>query len=79
VSDHGTHSRYVGGCRCTECREATRTYMASLKTKRREWVQVNGLPSSVAHGASAYNNWGCRCDLCRKAWANLMKARRTAA
>lgn len=30
MSEHGTRSRYVGGCRCIECRAANARYAAEL-------------------------------------------------
>lgn len=38
---HGTHSRYVQGCRCDECREAKRAYMAQWRKKKK----TRALPS----------------------------------
>lgn len=61
--EHGTVSRYNGGCRCDECREALRLYMASLK----------GRPAP-SHGLSGYTNYGCRCDICRAAHSERMRS-----
>lgn len=70
---HGTTSRYQGGCRCDDCRRATREAKRELKGK---------MPPS--HGYSGYVNYGCRCDICRAAhsdyeWQNPGRHRRWAA
>lgn len=33
-SPHGTRSRYTGGCRCDECRDANRAYAAAQHRRR---------------------------------------------
>ena len=33
---HGTYSRYVSGCRCSECKRAMSAYYLSLKNRTRE-------------------------------------------
>ena len=55
--EHGTRSRYTGGCRCTECRAANAAKARAMKGKE-----------PPQHGTrSAYANFGCRCDDCRRA------------
>lgn len=54
---HGTKYRYNRGCRCDECREASRRHQRSLRQKEPR-----------QHGTvSAYINFACRCNPCRKA------------
>lgn len=36
MSPHGTHSRYVGGCRCNLCADARRTYMRAYRARLKE-------------------------------------------
>lgn len=33
---HGTRSRYTAGCRCTDCRNANKTYFAKYRRRRSE-------------------------------------------
>jgi hypothetical protein len=68
-SPHGSHARYVAGCRCQACTAANRVYHAGRKRQRKAYVAVNGMPDSVVHGYSTYANWGCRCAVCRAAWS----------
>jgi hypothetical protein len=58
AAQHGTRSKYNGGCRCDDCREANRVSHA-------EWeLRVRGNPPE--HGTeNAYRNYGCRCQECR--------------
>jgi hypothetical protein len=76
MSEHGTHSRYVQGCRCDECTAASAAYKRWANAERRRWVAANGLPPSVTHGHAAYNNWSCRCDVCASAAREYLRARR---
>lgn len=69
----GTPSRYAMGCRCQECRSAVAEYARKRNAVRRAWVAEHGLPRSIEHGISAYNNWGCRCEECRAAWAEYQR------
>lgn len=58
-SPHGTLTRYTQGCRCDECRAASREYARKKygHRPREEYI--------VEHGAAAYKTRGCRCDVCR--------------
>lgn len=66
MATHGTYSGYTRGCRCAECKQAQRDYVADY----RERVEV-------VHGTSAgYTTGGCRCDDCKQAQrAYQMKAK----
>lgn len=75
MSAHGTHARYVRGCRCLPCTDANTTYLAKRKRQRKAEAAANGLPDSVVHGYSTYANWGCRCGVCRAAWSAYMSKR----
>lgn len=59
---HGTENAYTNrGCRCDECKEASRVANA----RRREGRKGS---DRTPHGtATGYTNWGCRCDLCKAA------------
>ncbi len=65
AAEHGAHRRYLNGCRCGECREASRLYQAAWRAKKRSD------PSSAdraGHGkATTYRAYGCRCGACRAA------------
>lgn len=76
MSEHGTYSRYVQGCRCTECTAASAAYKRKRNAERRQEVAANGLPSSVTHGRAAYSNWGCRCSICTAAHRDYQRARK---
>lgn len=68
VIPHGTITGYTTHkCRCYECKDAMRAYVADLRARRRQQVQAEGLPEHIEHGFSAYTNWGCRCETCRAA------------
>lgn len=70
---HGSYSRYLYGCRCDACREASR----ERQKKSREDRKARGLPPGDArHGlASTANNWGCMCKLCSEALAEYRRQR----
>jgi hypothetical protein len=76
MSEHGTYSRYIQGCRCNECTAASAAYKRKRVAERRREVAASGLPSSVTHGHSAYNNWSCRCDICTAAQRDYLRARK---
>ena len=55
---HGRISTYIHGCRCDECREASR------RKRRAQRERVRGNPPE--HGTlNAYTNYACRCEECR--------------
>lgn len=59
--EHGTISKYGGGCRCDACRAENTRVCAE---RRRYGVAPN-------HGTfSGYQNYGCRCEPCREAFRN---------
>lgn len=84
MSAHGTRTRYVAGCRCDECREANRIYVADRRRRRggaaAEYAsrKARGLAADdPRHGTRlGYNGWGCRCQPCRAANAEYQRARR---
>jgi hypothetical protein len=58
---HGVSGYTNHRCRCDECRDAWRTYMAGLRLIRIE----RPIPDWVKHGrASTYRNYSCRCGDC---------------
>lgn len=59
---HGTRGKYTYGCRCDDCREANRAYIAA----KRDADYAAGLPEGdPRHGRdSTYTNRGCRCTAC---------------
>lgn len=66
--EHGTAYRYKRGCRCEECKAATR----ELKRK----MKLRGPPQ---HGTeSGYKNYGCRCEECKAAGAENNRRNRLA-
>jgi hypothetical protein len=64
--DHGTRSRYMGGCRCDDCREAQRVHTAELRRRG----------DAPRHGVSGYKNYGCRCATCTAAHTAYCRERR---
>lgn len=58
-AEHGTRSRYHGGCRCDDCRTAKREYMRTLQ----------GQPAPNHATVSGYVNYGCRCEPCKAAYS----------
>lgn len=65
---HGTLTGYTTDlCRCTACRAAMTAYVRLRRAQRRTDVALRGLPETVAHGLSAYQNWSCRCEVCTQA------------
>jgi hypothetical protein len=74
VPEHGTHARYLSGCRCEDCREANR--VRCLEYRRRAAADP-AIADRAGHGrASTYKNLGCRCTPCREAsMAHQAKAR----
>ena len=49
MSEHGTRSRYVGGCRCIECRAANARYAAELERRRAR--EAFGAPTRMVDAA----------------------------
>jgi hypothetical protein len=47
MSEHGTHSKYVRGCRCELCREAKREYDRSYRLRKSSDVYV--IKSGTCH------------------------------
>jgi len=80
---HGTHSAYVAGCLCKECKAASDAYKAQQKLRLLEsLVSDEPLPGNLEHGMYATYILGCRCDACTQANADYhrrreQKARRT--
>jgi len=60
MTEHGTHSKYVQGCRCELCTEAHRAYNAETRQNRKQLE-----PSE--HGLTGYSDYGCRCPICTEA------------
>ncbi len=75
-----SHSRYVHGCPCDECRAAHAKYKrGKLWERMNERVLVDGrlVHPRAPHGTrSGYQNWGCRCVPCTRANTEAMAARR---
>jgi len=68
---HGTHSAYVAGCLCKECKAASDAYKAQQKLRLLESiVSDEPLPGNLEHGMYAT---GCRCDLCTEAMSTRYK------
>jgi len=57
-SKHGTRSRYMRGCGCDACREASTDWHRELRHSGQ---------TPPHHGESGYFNYGCRCEICRAA------------
>jgi hypothetical protein len=76
AAQHGTHTKYLRGCRCEECRRANAARYAAGRSAR---VEVGIGPGDKRHGrASTAINWGCRCEQCLAALSakNAADARR---
>lgn len=80
MSEHGTTTAYVRGCRCDLCRVAWAVKYRALRAERRAALSGANRPernghrakdaTNVIHGtASTYRNWGCRCRPCTDAHA----------
>jgi hypothetical protein len=75
MSYHGTRSRYVGGCRCDECRAAALAYQHERRAKAR------AQRPDLKHGTRGTYNNGCRCEDCTQAnreYSRIDKRRRSA-
>lgn len=68
---HGTITRYVAGCSCTECRKAHRDYRYDERQDRRAariMVGFRLVHPRAPHGTkSGYSNYGCQCAPCVEA------------
>jgi hypothetical protein len=63
MTNHGTYSSYIQGCRCESCKKANSSYHLLRRNKR--IIQIDSF--CLKHGKnSTYVNYGCRCDLCTK-------------
>jgi hypothetical protein len=70
---HGHITRYVAGCRCSECREANRVYRIADVARRTARLAAD--PTLAPHGkAVTYSNWGCRCAPCSTAHSARCRA-----
>lgn len=68
---HGTHSRYVYGCRCEDCTKAASQSVA--RSRKQRFAEPKD-PNDPRHGtANFYGNHGCRCPKCTSAWAEDVK------
>jgi hypothetical protein len=62
--EHGSHTAYQKGCRCTECIEFNKEYRR-LYYKKNGWYKRE----STGHGTSySYYSKKCRCEACIEAW-----------
>ncbi len=81
MSTHGTDTRYLTGCRCTECRRAHRSDGARRKAQR--WAEriIRGgraFHPRARHGTvTGYGYYGCRCEACGAAAAAANRRWRT--
>jgi hypothetical protein len=64
----GTNARYVGGCRCSDCRRAHRLYNAAWTARAPENHRRRPYGPPRCGTNSAYSH-GCRCEACRAAHA----------
>ena len=71
--EHGTHSGYVGGCRCDDCREAHNEYTREHYRRKMRELDPSWTPTSywrgrrARHGTTSRYGAGCRCEQCREA------------
>lgn len=66
MTEHGTDSCYVKGCRKDECRRAHNE--AHTRMRRARYAEFAAGEVSPPHGRrSTYLNYGCRCDECTEA------------
>ncbi|HEX7992685.1 MAG TPA: hypothetical protein VF506_02125 [Streptosporangiaceae bacterium] len=75
---HGTHTGYIYGCRCDDCRTAASAYVVALQRRRRD----EGVEPPVHGVLGGDTNYMCRCDACREAarlHARSYRRRRAAA
>lgn len=62
---HGDHRTYGKGCRCGDCREAHRAFMAA---RRAAWASDPSAADRAGHGKmTTYRNYHCRCGPCTAA------------
>ena len=69
---HGKRGTYHNGCRCNDCRGATRLYEKDIRDRRRSRELPEGMHGTIG----GYRNWSCRCDECRAAQAASIRAYR---
>jgi hypothetical protein len=70
VRTHGRSGTITAGCKCDQCREASRRKRA-LTRKRAEHK------TPPAHGTlNAYQNYSCRCEPCRAAASKAYHAKK---
>ena len=79
--EHGTFSRWLAGCMCDKCYEASKTVNEMRKITPLEGG-IYGKPSQpalrledrhVTHGTRSTYFLGCRCEPCRKRQADYQK------
>lgn len=74
---HGHPTTYRKGCRCDDCRDATRARRAAQAAQR---AADPAAADRAGHGrAGTYKHYGCRCDDCRAANTADARQRRAAA
>lgn len=75
MSEHGTITRYVRGCRCDECRGANNAYKRKHGQTTRARARSGHLaPDAPQHGTvGGYTNHACRCEPCRTAYATYRR------
>jgi hypothetical protein len=71
--EHGTWSRYCGGCRCESCRDAARAYNRAASERRKAALPPKPPSPEPEHGSRTLYRRGCRCEPCTTAERNYYR------